>query len=153
MEFGRPRNLHLEARLQDNEQIVSQLHQAYSRRIYVCALRELRSHATAEDVSQETLVRVMEAIRGGKLVSPDALPGFASGTARNVIHEFRRKEGRAGPLGDLDFAAPEKTDAVDPAVRRAMEMVLQPQTAMRLRLNADMTLSACQTGLGKTAGP
>jgi RNA polymerase sigma factor (sigma-70 family) len=113
------------ARLQDSEQIISQLHQAYSRRIYFFARRELRSHATAEDVSHETLVRVMEAVRAGKLASPEALPGFVSGTARNVIHEFRRKEGRAGPLGDLEFPAPEQPAPVDPAVRRAMEIVLK----------------------------
>ena len=67
----------------------------------------------------------MEAVRAGKLASPDALPGFVGGTARNVIREFRRQEGRAGPLGDREFPAPEDRTTVDPLVRRAMEEVLR----------------------------
>lgn len=67
----------------------------------------------------------MEAVRAGKLASPDALPGFVSGTARNVIRESRRKEERAGPLGTLDVPEPRIEDPTDPSVRRAIEMVLR----------------------------
>ena len=114
--------------MQDNEQIVAQLHQTFAKRIYFFALRELRSHAAAEDVCNETLIRVMESVRAGKVTSPESLPGFVGGTARNVIREFRRKDGRAGALGDRDFAAPEEAATVDPAVRRAME-----ETLLRLK--------------------
>jgi RNA polymerase sigma factor (sigma-70 family) len=67
----------------------------------------------------------MEAVRADKLQSPDALPGFVAGTARNVIHEFRRKGSREGPIGEQEFPAPEKEAIVDHTVRRAMESVLQ----------------------------
>jgi RNA polymerase sigma factor (sigma-70 family) len=125
------------APLPEHEEIVSQLHEAFSSRIYFLALRELRSHPTAEDVCHETLMRVMEAVRSGKVASPDSLPGFVAGTARNVIHEFRRTQARAGPLGERDYAAPEKPQIVDSSIRRAMETVfdrLKPRERDVLRL-------------------
>ncbi|MEO8027121.1 MAG: sigma-70 family RNA polymerase sigma factor [Bryobacteraceae bacterium] len=101
------------------------MHQRFSNRILFFALRELRSRAAAEDVRNDTLLRVIEAIRNGKLASPDSLPAFVIATARNVIREYRRKESRADPLGDREFTAPEPAPFVDPAVQRALESVLQ----------------------------
>jgi len=88
-------------------------------------MRELRSHALAEDVCQETLMRVMERLQGGKLESPEALPGFVAGTARNVIREVRRKEGRVSSIGEMEFAADEKEPSVDDSVRRALDLALK----------------------------
>jgi len=110
--------------LESSEQIVSDLHQAFHRRVYFFAMRELRSHAAAEDVANETLMRVMQAVRGGRIASPEALPGFVSATARNVIHEFRRSDTRAEPLGEREFPA-DAPPLPDPAWSRAIEMVLQ----------------------------
>jgi len=101
------------------------LHQRFSARIYFLALRDLRSRPAAEDVCSETLIRVIEAVRAGKLASPDSLPAFVAATARNVTHEIRRGENRAGPLEEREFPAPESETFADPAVRRAMETVLQ----------------------------
>ncbi len=86
-------------------------------------MRELRSHA-AEDVANETLMRVMQAVRAGKIASPDVLPGFVSVTARNVIHECRRSETRAEALGERDVAA-DAAPLPDPARSRAIEKVLE----------------------------
>jgi len=104
--------------LQDHEQLVATLHERFASR-----MRELRSHAVAEEVCHETLLRVMQAIRENKLVTEAALPGFVSGTARNVILEFRRKESRTAPLGDREFAAPPREGLVDASVRKAMQQV------------------------------
>jgi len=103
----------------------SALHESFSDRIYFIALRELRSPADAEDVRNETLLRVMESIRAGKLASSSALPAFVIGTARNVIREVMRKGKRAESMEERDFAAPAASEEVDPGVRRAIEAVLR----------------------------
>lgn len=92
--------------------------------MYFLALRELRSAAAADDVTSETLLRVMQALRDNRLVTPQALPGYVAGTARNVIQEFRRKESRASPLGDRDAPAEHK-EPVDHSLRRAIQLVLR----------------------------
>jgi len=70
-------------------------------------------------------MRVMQAVRAGKISSPESLPPFVASTARNVIHEFRRKGSREGPLGELDFVAPAKDFVVDDSRTRVMERVLE----------------------------
>jgi RNA polymerase sigma factor (sigma-70 family) len=79
----------------------------------------------AEDVCHETLLRVVHAIRGGKLDAGEKVAGFVSGTTRNVIREFRRNQQRATPIDDRDFPGPDSTAAVDPPLRLAIERVLQ----------------------------
>jgi RNA polymerase sigma-70 factor (ECF subfamily) len=112
-------------RLRQTDGVVAQLYDSFSSRIYFVALRELRSRAAAEDVCNETLVRVMQALREGRVTSQDAVPGFVATTARNVMHEFRRKDDRADPIGDRDFAAPSCNTMVDESVRRVMQRVLE----------------------------
>jgi RNA polymerase sigma factor (sigma-70 family) len=70
------------------------LYEKYSPRIYFLALRELRSPADAEDVRAETSLRVLQAIRQNRLHSPQALPSFVLGTAKNVIREHLRQQRR-----------------------------------------------------------
>ena len=84
---------------------VSTLHEKFSDRIYFVALRELRSAADAEDIRNETFLRVIQAVRDGKLTTAAALPGFVLGIARNVTREVARKGWRAESLADRDFAA------------------------------------------------
>jgi len=104
--------------------------------VYFLALRELRSAAAAEDVTNETLLRVMQAVREDRLQVAEALPGFVAGTARNVIQEYRRKESRTTALGDRDAEAP-RQEPVDHTVRRAIQLVLErmkPRERELLRL-------------------
>ena len=70
----------------------------FRERLRVFALRRLRDPATAEDVAQETLRRVLEAWRTGRVENPDALPAFVFQTAQYVcLHHFRsrKREGQA----------------------------------------------------------
>src|SRR5262249_7938860 len=48
----------------------------------------------AEDVAQETLRRTLEALRGGKIEKPEALPSFMFETARHVCMHKARSTGR-----------------------------------------------------------
>ena len=65
-------------------------------RIRVFALRRTPTPAEAEDVAQETLRRVLEALREGRLQKPEALASFVFQTAQNVCRNRYRSERRQG---------------------------------------------------------
>lgn len=50
--------------------------------------------AAAEDIAQETLRRVVEALRAKRLEHPEALPAFVFQTARNVCQHWVRHTAR-----------------------------------------------------------
>src|SRR6266550_5896270 len=91
------------------------LYEKYSDRLYFLALSELHSREDAEDVRAESFVRVLVALRQGKLRKAGSLSSFLVGIALNVIRESRRHKFGTEPLGDnelkiADEASPE--DAV-----------------------------------------
>jgi len=113
------------------------LHDGFSDRIFFLALNELRSKADAEDVRNETLVRVMEAVGADRLQTPAALPGFVLATARNIIRESLRKGQRVESIADQDFRAESHESVVDHTIKRVMETVigrLKPRERDFLRL-------------------
>ncbi|MBL8205776.1 MAG: sigma-70 family RNA polymerase sigma factor [Blastocatellia bacterium] len=79
------------------------LYEKFSQRIYFLALSELRSKDDAEDIRAETFLRVIQALREGKLRSADSLPSFIVGFALNVIRELRRHTSRTDSLEDHDY--------------------------------------------------
>lgn len=66
----------------------------YWDRIRLFALRRVRDAAAAEDVAQEVLRRVTEALRAGRLEDPAALPGYVFKTALYVCMHHGRSAGR-----------------------------------------------------------
>lgn len=68
--------------------------QRYWERLRVFALRRLGDVASAEDVAQETMDRVLAARREGRLRLEEALPGFVFSTARNICLHRARAAGR-----------------------------------------------------------
>lgn len=89
------------------------LYQKYSDRVYFLALSELHSREDAEDIRAETFIRVLQALRQGKLRKPDSLSSFIVGIALNVIRESRRERFGTESLEDnelkaADEASPEK---------------------------------------------
>ena len=85
-------------------------------RIRLFAMRRVRDAAAAEDVAQETLRRVVEALRAGRVARLEALPGFVFQTAMHVCLHHRRsaaREARAfARLHDGSDAEPEPSDAL-----------------------------------------
>jgi RNA polymerase sigma-70 factor (ECF subfamily) len=72
--------------------------QQFRERLRLFALRRLRDRTAAEDVAQETLRRVLEAWRAGRIENPSALPAFVFQTAQHIcLQHFRttKREGRA----------------------------------------------------------
>src|SRR5687767_11570239 len=76
------------------------LYKKYSDRLYFLALSELHSREDAEDVRAETFVRIIQALRQGKLRKPESLSSFIVGVALNVIRESRRQRFGTEQLGD-----------------------------------------------------
>lgn len=109
----------------------SELTERFWERIRIFAARRLRDLAAAEDVAQETLRRVVDAMRAGRVENMDALPGFVFQTARHICLQRDRsamRETRAlSRWAEPD--APTEPDALVAliteercaAVRRALE--------------------------------
>jgi RNA polymerase sigma-70 factor (ECF subfamily) len=114
------------------------LFEKYSRRVYYLALRELRSHADAEDVRAETFLRVLKAIRSDQIRSPDSLGSYILGVARNIILESLRSPHRMANERDLpDVPSPEPDLELDEDVRQAIAVTihrLKPKEREFLRL-------------------
>jgi RNA polymerase sigma-70 factor (ECF subfamily) len=76
-------------------------------RLRVFSGRRLADAALAEDVAQETLRRVVEALRAGRVRDPAALPGFVFETARHICQQHARTAGReARALARLGQSGP-----------------------------------------------
>jgi RNA polymerase sigma-70 factor (ECF subfamily) len=62
----------------------------YYRRVLLMAWARTRDSEVAADLAQETMLAVLQAVRNGKLVNPESLPGFVRGTAKNLINNHLR---------------------------------------------------------------
>ena len=63
-------------------------------RVRMFALRRVRDAAAAEDIAQEVIRRVTEALRAGRIEEPAALPGYVFRTALFVCLHHGRSAGR-----------------------------------------------------------
>ncbi|MGH7508913.1 MAG: RNA polymerase sigma factor [Gemmatimonadales bacterium] len=124
----------------DETQIVRQ----FRERLRLFALRRLHDAAAAEDVAQETLRRVLEACRAGRLENPAALPAFVFQTAQHIcLQHFRStsREGRAllrlGGEGSSQAETHPLTTLIGDerrvAVRQALDQ-LNPDDRLLLRM-------------------
>lgn len=62
--------------------------------------------ALADDVAQETMLRVIDRLRGAGIDDPTRLKNFVYRVAANVLREARRKEARQVPDSDFVERAP-----------------------------------------------
>lgn len=88
----------------------------FTERLRVFAARRLNDPAAGEDVAQETLRLVVEAMRANRIGDPNALPGFVFQTARNVcmhwVRSTAREKSAFARLANEPVAAAESTDAL-----------------------------------------
>jgi len=89
-------------------QTEAKLHENYFRRIRLLALSHSGARATADDIAQETLRRVIEALRAGRLREPEALPGFVLQVARNVCLRWMRSARREASALSRAYAENER---------------------------------------------
>lgn len=134
-------------------------------RVRVFAARRLRDAALAEDVAQETLRRVVEAVRAGRVENPEAIAGFVFQTAKHICMHAHRSAGREARamqrLDDPDESAERRPTALDHLiteerrveVRSALE-ALSPEDRDLLRsvYYEQLDSAALAMRLGLTAG-
>lgn len=72
----------------------AELAHRFTDRLRLFAARRLNDPAAAEDVAQETLRRVVEALRSNRIDKLEALPAFVFQTARNICMHWTRSAGR-----------------------------------------------------------
>jgi RNA polymerase sigma-70 factor (ECF subfamily) len=64
-------------------------------KVRAMALARLHGAPAAMDITQDTILGVLEALRAGRLREPDRLAAFVLSTARNLINGHQRKEARS----------------------------------------------------------
>lgn len=118
------------------------LYERYAPKVYYLALRESGSPHDAEDVRAETFLRVLQAIRGNALRSPEAVASFILGTTRNVLHELYSQRRQAGatkePESEDLFTPSHEEQFLDSEVQQAIQdtiVRLKPRDRDLLRMH------------------
>jgi RNA polymerase sigma-70 factor (ECF subfamily) len=62
----------------------------FARRVALYGLKHLRSRSAADDLVQQVMLIVLEAVRAGRVEDPSKLASFVLGTCRNVTWDLRR---------------------------------------------------------------
>jgi RNA polymerase sigma-70 factor (ECF subfamily) len=82
-------------RAEDAASCEAELCRRFLNRARLYGLKHLRYDVTAaEDLAQQVMVVLLEALRGGRLEDPDRVDRFMLGTCRNVAHSMRRGAAR-----------------------------------------------------------
>jgi len=97
-------------------------------RIRLYGLRHLRSPSAADDLVQQVLLRVLEALRGARLRESDKLAHFVLGTCRMTVLDLRRSSRRQEELlarfgGDLVPEPPPMARLDDQQLARCVQML------------------------------
>jgi RNA polymerase sigma-70 factor, ECF subfamily len=95
-------------------------------RIRLYGLRHLRSASAADDLVQQVLLKMLEALRDGRLREPDKLPHFVLGTCRLTVVDLRRSANRQERLlaefaADLRHDEPPMPQLDDDQLARCVE--------------------------------
>jgi RNA polymerase sigma-70 factor (ECF subfamily) len=74
----------------------------------------VRSRQLAEDVRQETFLRVLDTLRRkGGIERPERLGAFVHSVCNNVLFEMFRAEGRTAPMPEEGFDPPDPGDDIE----------------------------------------
>lgn len=106
----------------------------------ILALRTLGDAEAAEEAAQESVFRVVGALREGRLRDPGRLTAFARGIARHVVVDVLRARMRHAPLAGEPIAAGADALAMlvsaeeGARIRGALDMLAEPDREL-LRLS------------------
>jgi RNA polymerase sigma-70 factor, ECF subfamily len=81
--------------------------ESYRPRLLYFALRRLRDRTMAEEIAQDTLTVVLEAVRDKRVEDPARMAGFIFGVAKNLVSKALRERSRQANPG----SAPEAVEA------------------------------------------
>jgi RNA polymerase sigma-70 factor (ECF subfamily) len=104
-------------------------------RIHLYGLRHLRSSSAADDLVQQVLVVLIEALRAGRLREPDKVAHFVMGTCRMTVLDMRRGAQRQQRLlaefgSDLVPAAPMPPSIDGHRLRRCVEALKERERSV-----------------------
>ena len=83
---------------QGDREAEDELCRRMSPRIRLYGLRHLRSPSAADDLVQQVLIKVLEALRSARLRDPDKLAQFVLGTSRMTVLDLHRRGNRQEQL-------------------------------------------------------
>lgn len=89
----------------------SELVDRYRRGLLVIATVRTRDREAAQDLAQEILMAVIQALRVERLQDPEKLTAFVYGTARNLINNYLKTKVRHGET-DIETVEEPSTDPV-----------------------------------------
>jgi RNA polymerase sigma-70 factor (ECF subfamily) len=100
----------------------------FSEKVLIMNLARVHDREAARDLTQETMLAVLRALRNGHIREPERLGGFVHGTALNLIHNHLRArfhEPKHQPLPD-ELASPDLSESAETVEqRRLVERSLQ----------------------------
>jgi RNA polymerase sigma-70 factor (ECF subfamily) len=104
-------------------------------RIRLYGLRHLRSTSGADDLVQQVLLKLLEALRGGRLLEPEKLAQFALGTCRMTVIDLRRTARRHERLlsefgSDLIPDPPPMPQVDDAQLARCVQMLKERERSV-----------------------
>jgi len=131
----------------------SELVQHFGRRVFGLVYGRTRDAELARDLTQDTLLALVKALRNGRVQEPDNLTGFVLATARNLISNHYRQLGRRPDRQAIPDEVPappgwdmqehnERTALLAKALRR-----LEPHEVEVLRLTLLDDLNPAQIAL------
>jgi RNA polymerase sigma-70 factor (ECF subfamily) len=118
----------------------------YGKRILLYGQRHLGNDDDAQDLVQQVLVALLEAIRAGKVEEPERLPAFVMGTCRFAVWDRRRGERRLREVASEAAAAqPMAVDASFLELDRLrlyhclQQLPVRERTVMRMSYTEDLS--------------
>jgi RNA polymerase sigma-70 factor (ECF subfamily) len=104
-------------------------------RIRLYGLRHLRSPAAADDLVQQVLLKVLEALRNARLREPEKLAQFVLGTCRLTVLDLRRSSRRQEELlatfgSDLVAQAPAMPSLDDRQLARCVQALKERERSV-----------------------
>ena len=139
--------------------------EAFRARLRLFAARRLRDWDAAEDVAQETLARVHEALQEGRVRDLEALPGYIFQTAMRVcLHRIRSagRERRAlerfgsssseGPVGEAPLAKLISAQERSKLLQALGQLEPDDRTVLELTFREELDSAEIGRRLGATAG-
>jgi RNA polymerase sigma-70 factor, ECF subfamily len=123
-------------------------------RIRLYGLRHLRSPAAADDLEQQVLLKVLEALRSARLQEPAKLVQFVLGTCRMTVLNLRRQSHRQQELlamfeGDLVPNRPPMAMVEDRQLARCVQALKERErTVVVMTFYDDYTAAETARSLG-----
>ena len=128
-------------------------------RVRLYGLRHLRDPAAADDLVQDVILTMSDALREGRVRDAESLGSFVLGTCRKVVANLRRGERRRRELLERhgrelapEFSEPEPLLDLERLARCLSGLAERERTVVVSSFYADRSADEIGTELGLTAG-